>query len=74
VRFVELVKEGENADFNHVVRLVNEAATLVHCKDSCGGGDEKPEPEPVPDNVNEQNWWQHMKQFIQKNPWVIQIG
>ena len=74
VRFVELVKEGKNADFNHVVRLVNEVATLVHCKDSCGGGDEKPEPEPVPDNVNEQNWWQHLMKFVQQNPWSLSPG
>jgi len=74
VRALEILAKGEDADFNHVVRLVNEVATLVRCKDSCGGGDEKPEPEPVPNNVNEQNWWQHLMKFVEQNPWVIYPG
>jgi RHS repeat-associated protein len=69
VRFVEIVREGQNADLGHIRRLVLEAITLKLCKDSCG--EEKPNPEPVPDHVNEDNWWQHFRQFINQNPWVI---
>jgi RHS repeat-associated protein len=73
VRFVEIVREGKNADLGHIGRLVNEAITLKRCQDSCEN-EKKPEPEPVPDNVNEENWWEHFLRFIKENPWVLQPG
>jgi RHS repeat-associated protein len=66
VRFTEIVREGENADFGHINRLVDEAITLAFCDDTCGG--EKPEPQRVPDTVNEQNWWQQFQQILKENP------
>jgi RHS repeat-associated protein len=73
VRFVEIVREGENADLGHIGRLVNEAITLKRCQDTCEN-EKKPEPEPAPDNVNEQNWWQQFQQFIKQNPFLPIIG
>jgi len=72
MRFVEVVREGEGADFNHISRLVDEAITLAFCDDTCGS--EKPEPKPVPDTVNEQNWWQQFQHFIEQTPVLPIIG
>ena len=71
VRFLEIVREGEDADYNHISRLVDEAITLAFCDDSCG--DEKPEPKRVPDTVNEHNWWQQFQQMLKQNPFVFQV-
>ena len=68
VRFVEIVREGDNADLGHINRLVNEAIRLTFCNDTCGNGNEKPEPKPAPDNVNDQNWWQQLQQMLKENP------
>ena len=67
VRFVELVREGDKADFGHIKRLVEETITLIRCKDKCDG-EKKPEPEPAPDNLNEQNWWQQFQQYMKQHP------
>lgn len=71
VRFTEIVRQGENADLGHINSLVNEAVTLAFCNDTCGG--EKPEPQPVPDTVNEHNWWQQFQQMLKQNPFFIQV-
>jgi RHS repeat-associated protein len=73
VRFVEIVRKGENADLGHIKRLVLEVIALKRCQDTCEN-EKKPQPEPVPDNVNEDNWWQHILRFVNQNPWVIQVG
>ena len=73
VRFVEVAREGENADLGHTGRIVNEAITLVRCTDTCEN-EPKPQPEPVPDNVNEQNWWQQLVKFIEQNPFLPPLG
>jgi len=70
VRFVELVREGNNADLGHITRVVGEAIALIRCKNECDG-EKKPEPKPAPDNVNEDNWWQQLKQFIPTKPWQL---
>ena len=73
VRFMEIVREGDNADIGHINRLVLEAITLALCQEKCKD-QPKPQPEPAPDDVNEDNCWQHMRNFIKQNPFVIQIG
>jgi RHS repeat-associated protein len=71
VRALEILVAGQDADFGHINRLVDEVATRERCKDRCG--DEKPEPEPVPDNVNEKNWFQQFLNFARQNPFWIQV-
>lgn len=73
VRFVELVREGENADLGHIGRLVNEGITLKRCQDSCEN-EKKPEPEPAPDNVNDENWWQILQRIWKQMPFLPVIG
>jgi RHS repeat-associated protein len=73
VRFIELVQEGDNADPRHVLRVILEVIALKRCQDSCEN-EEKPQPEPAPDNVNEENWWQHIMKFVEQNPWVFSPG
>jgi RHS repeat-associated protein len=71
VRFIEIVRKGNNADLGHIERLVLESIALARCKGSC---DEKPESEPPPDDVNENDWWKYMMRFIQNKVWMIQVG
>jgi RHS repeat-associated protein len=73
VRFMEIVREGNNADLGHINRLVWEAITLAECQEKCKD-QPKPQPEPAPDNVNENNWWQHMMNFVKQNPFVFTPG
>lgn len=73
VRFMEIVREGDNADLGHINRLVWEAITLAECQEKCKD-QPKPQPKSVPDNVNEQNWWQHMMNFVKQNPFVFSPG
>jgi RHS repeat-associated protein len=73
VRFMEIVREGDNAGLGHINRLVWEAITLAECQEKCKD-QPKPQPEPVPDGVNDQNWWQHILNFAKQNPFVFSPG
>jgi hypothetical protein len=73
VRFMEIAREGDNADAGHIERLFWEAVTLANCKEMCKD-QPKPQPKPVPDNVNDQNWWQYLQNFIKQNPYIPWVG
>jgi hypothetical protein len=68
VRFIEIVREGKDADLGHIGRLILEVIALKRCQDKCDNGKPQPQPEPVPDNVNDENWWQYLQRVLNENP------
>lgn len=62
VRSMEISARGDKANLGHINRLVDETITLKRCQDKCEV--EKPAPEPVPDWVNEENWWRFLNRRV----------